>query len=54
MAIAELYDERLVTARCDRWGALARPIVAVPYSWCCALTRQSELLAHSPETREVD
>ena len=50
--IAELYDERLVEAELRPLGAQLRGLLSQVCADVRALTGQSELLGHSPETRE--
>ena len=53
LAIAELYDERLVTDELRPLGAHLRDLLSQCRTLVLALTHQSELLTHSPETREA-
>ncbi|MGH8352357.1 MAG: phosphoenolpyruvate carboxylase, partial [Pseudomonas sp.] len=52
-AIARLYDERLVDAELRPLGAQLRDLLSQACAAVLGLTGQSELLAHSPETREA-
>ncbi|MGL4317184.1 MAG: phosphoenolpyruvate carboxylase [Pseudomonas sp.] len=52
-SIAALYDERLVTAELRPLGAQLRDLLSQSCSIVLGLTAQSELLTHSPETREA-
>ncbi|WP_137885078.1 phosphoenolpyruvate carboxylase [Pseudomonas sp. 2FE] len=51
-AIARLYDERLVDAELRPLGAQLRDLLSQACAAVLGLTGQSELLVHSPETRE--
>ncbi|MBT8768574.1 phosphoenolpyruvate carboxylase [Metapseudomonas boanensis] len=53
LAIAELYDERLVETGLRPLGAHLRDLLSQACASVLALTGQSELLAQSPETREA-
>ena len=53
LAIAALYDQRLVVADLQPLGAQLRDLLSQCRSLVLTLTGQSELLAHSPETREA-
>lgn len=50
MAIAELYDRRLVEAALQPLGAQLRDLLSQACSGVLEVTGQSQLLAHSPET----
>jgi phosphoenolpyruvate carboxylase len=52
-AIASLYDERLVESGLRPLGAHLRDLLSQCRSMVLGLTHQSELLTHSPETREA-
>ncbi|HSC82185.1 MAG TPA: phosphoenolpyruvate carboxylase, partial [Pseudomonas sp.] len=52
-AIAALYDERLVSAELRPLGAQLRDLLSQSCTIVLGLTDQSELLTHSPETREA-
>lgn len=52
VAIAELYDERLVETELRPLGAQLRGLLSQVRADVLTLTDQSELLGHSPETRE--
>ncbi|WP_137974268.1 phosphoenolpyruvate carboxylase [Pseudomonas sp. F(2018)] len=53
LAIAALYDERLVSSELRPLGAQLRDLLSQCRSMVLGLTHQSELLTHSPETREA-
>ncbi|WP_043306988.1 phosphoenolpyruvate carboxylase [Pseudomonas sp. ML96] len=53
LAIATLYDERLVADELRPLGAQLRDLLSQCRDLVLALTHQSELLTHSPETREA-
>ncbi|MDG9924687.1 MULTISPECIES: phosphoenolpyruvate carboxylase [unclassified Pseudomonas] len=53
LAIAALYDERLVGSELQPLGAQLRDLLSQCRSAVLGLTHQSELLTHSPETREA-
>ncbi|WP_259642633.1 phosphoenolpyruvate carboxylase, partial [Pseudomonas savastanoi] len=50
--IARLYDERLVSAELQHLGAHLRDLLSQACKVVLGLTRQKQLLAHSPETLE--
>ncbi|MEX5566848.1 phosphoenolpyruvate carboxylase [Pseudomonas syringae] len=50
--IARLYDERLVSAELQHLGAHLRDLLSQACNVVLGLTRQTQLLAHSPETLE--
>ncbi|MFJ4141581.1 phosphoenolpyruvate carboxylase [Pseudomonas sp. NPDC089734] len=50
--IAQLYDERLVSAELQHLGAHLRGLLSQACAVVLGLTGQSQLLAHSPETLE--
>lgn len=52
-SIAALYDERLVAAELRPLGAQLRDLLSQSCAIVLGLTGQSELLLHSPETREA-
>ncbi|MBC9251959.1 phosphoenolpyruvate carboxylase [Pseudomonas alcaligenes] len=52
-SIASLYDERLVEAGLRPLGAQLRDLLSQCSAIVLALTGQSELLTHSPQTREA-
>ncbi|HSX71297.1 MAG TPA: phosphoenolpyruvate carboxylase [Pseudomonas sp.] len=53
LSIATLYDERLVADELRPLGAHLRDLLSQCRSLVLGLTHQSELLTHSPETREA-
>ena len=53
LGIAEIYDERLVDAQLRPLGAGLRDLLSQCRDLVLGLTGQSELLTHSPETREA-
>ncbi|WP_373388848.1 phosphoenolpyruvate carboxylase [Pseudomonas alcaligenes] len=53
LSIAALYDERLVDTALRPLGAQLRDLLSQCRALVLGLTRQSELLTHSPETREA-
>ncbi|UUY06476.1 phosphoenolpyruvate carboxylase [Pseudomonas sp. J452] len=52
-SIAALYDERLVSVELRPLGAQLRDLLSQSCAIVLGLTGQSELLTHSPETREA-
>ena len=53
LSIAALYDERLVDTALRPLGAQLRDLLSQCRALVLGLTHQSELLTHSPETREA-